>query len=162
MSQLHTPADWDRYRLLLTSLYVERGMIQKDIVAYMRTQHSFHATQTMYTKRFMKWNINKKIRAKDARAVQDAFDQQAQSGRTSPIPRDRGQSIPYEKFQRYLKRRKRYGHGVVHSPQARQIEPGFIVGEVDNALDCAEPDHPPASEERFCRTINIRTTTRRD
>ncbi|KAI0814508.1 Clr5 domain-containing protein [Xylaria sp. FL0064] len=59
--------DWERYRTILTDLYLNRGRSLEAVRSFMREEYGFCATPRMYKTQFKKWGVAKYNRSKPTR-----------------------------------------------------------------------------------------------
>ncbi|KPI42656.1 uncharacterized protein AB675_1771 [Cyphellophora attinorum] len=90
--------DWEGHRHLITSLYIGEDMTQKDVEAFMKRHHQFHATK------FSEWGLEKNLEKKDVLHVLQQADLEDLPGCT-PV-RIRERNVPLKKLRRHVKRNK--------------------------------------------------------
>lgn len=137
MPQQPTHAQWEQHRGLITDLYVNRGMKQKEIAQYMLQEHDFYATEKMLISRFMKWGINKKMSVEDAQAIIRAVGRRNVVGLKVSEVRLRGRKVTLHEAETSLKRRKRKpaspGPAAIATPSTPPTISVICEGEGDDS-----------------------------
>ena len=60
--RLETDA-WERHRQVIERLYLDEGQALEQVMAYMKENHDFEATEQAYKKKLRRWKISKNIPA---------------------------------------------------------------------------------------------------
>ena len=155
-------ADWQSHRQLLTRLYVHENAKVKDIRQHMLEHHGLRASERMYSARFSKWRIDKKMKDREARAIVRAVSKRSSTGRQAPYFRLRGRAVTLDDARRSLSRKKRGTSA--HRSDSNVSTPTdlSVISEDDNFMECFENQRGPRQldlaafiQEEPSRPLNV-------
>ncbi|KAI1468877.1 Clr5 domain-containing protein [Daldinia caldariorum] len=112
--------DWNNYRDIIITLYLEQNKSLKEVMRIMRENYHFFATEKMYKIRFNKWGIHKKLRAPQVAELLAQRGRRAAAGK-STVSFVHGRKIDADRLEAYLRR---------VSPTSRKAITDILVGNV--------------------------------
>ena len=103
--RLETDA-WERHRQVIEHLYLDQGQPLEQVMAYMKSNHDFEATEQAYKKKLRRWKISKNIPAHAMECILLQMEARQEQGKESAIFWH-GRPVDAEKIERSKQRMKR-------------------------------------------------------
>jgi hypothetical protein len=155
---LPTTEQWETHKHFLRWLYIVQGMILKDIVAAMRTERNFHATEKMYKSRFSRWGFAKHNNLKNMEKIARCIVQGGHNNTNATFTIN-GKSVTTQEVVRYFRRRGLKSLKVVverSMTTAREANGGETPGKYLVLLHCTMISNCKAILIVFDRNKKIR------
>ncbi|KAL2047668.1 hypothetical protein N7G274_000710 [Stereocaulon virgatum] len=99
-----TGKDWTKHRPSIKKLYVDEKKTLADVMHIMESRHGFKATKKMYKSRITQWNLSKKNKENEMRAIARKRKLRRDQGKLSSF-RVRGRSVDSDEEVRYWRRK---------------------------------------------------------
>ncbi|KIN03326.1 hypothetical protein OIDMADRAFT_51293 [Oidiodendron maius Zn] len=128
-----TRAEWNRCRPMIKRLYADEKKTLKEVMAVMERDYGLRATAKMYKDRIKKWNLDKKTKETEARAMLNMKVQRAAIGKDS-VFRVRGKTMTIDDVLRYFKRK-----GILDP----EVVPQTAEASMSTAIECWTPPLTP-------------------
>ena len=103
--RLETDA-WERHRQVIEHLYLDQGQPLEQVMAFMKANHEFEATEQAYKKKLRRWKISKNIPAHAMECILLQMEARQEMGKDSAIFWH-GRPVDAEKIERSKQRMKR-------------------------------------------------------
>ncbi|KAK6948642.1 hypothetical protein Daesc_010412 [Daldinia eschscholtzii] len=129
--------DWNNYRDVITTLYLEQNKSLKEVMRIMREEYYFFATEKMYKIRFNRWGLHKKLRAHQVAELLLQRGRRAAEGKPS-VSYVHGRKVDADRLNAYLRR---------VSPTSKKELVELLSGKLDS-IDAQKR----SIEEIVCRT----------
>ncbi|KAI1804981.1 Clr5 domain-containing protein [Daldinia bambusicola] len=95
--------DWENYRDIIRTLYIDQNKSLKDVMRIMREEYHFFATEKMYKIRFNRWGLHKKLRAHQVAELLVQRGRRAAAGKPS-VSFVHGRRVEADRLNAYLRR----------------------------------------------------------
>ena len=126
---LQIPAEyWEKHRQVIRKLYVDNGQSLKAVSKFMAVHHRFRATDRQYKRKIRDWNLDKKVKDHEMRAILATSLRRRIKENKDSIFFVRGQRVDKKKIDRYAYRRRKENstlfRGAGHIERFYDLPPG--------------------------------------
>ncbi|KAK0734416.1 hypothetical protein B0T26DRAFT_867495 [Lasiosphaeria miniovina] len=97
--------EWNRHRFRIKRLYLDQDEPLRKVIVAMGEEFGFHATASMYKKRFKQWSFVKNNRERDVRSMMALKKQRQEEGKTTQFLNN-GRPVVNKRIEAYLQRKK--------------------------------------------------------
>ncbi|KAK5657677.1 hypothetical protein OQA88_2749 [Cercophora sp. LCS_1] len=104
-SKYATAEDWDKFRDIITSLYLHENKALREVRQYMEEKHNFFATDRMYKIRLKAWSLRKNNTEATIKSLLALKQQRDRAGKNDSVFYLHGRPVDWDDISRYLKRK---------------------------------------------------------